>query len=97
VITLTRSTGSVFALNSDLIERVDSTPQTTVTLIDGTAYQVRESLLEVVDRVRRYRGSVIAAASMQEGDDRDEAPEQDVTPGPPPDGGSVVAFPTRIC
>ena len=44
VITLTRLSGSVFALNSDLIERVDSTPDTVITLVDGTKYVVREDL-----------------------------------------------------
>ena len=32
-----------FALNSDLIERVDSTPDTVITLVDGTKYVVAES------------------------------------------------------
>lgn len=64
VVTLTRLAGSVFALNSDLIERVDAAPETVITLIDGTRYFVRESLDEVVARVRDYRGSVIAAASL---------------------------------
>jgi flagellar protein FlbD len=99
VVTLTRLTGSVFALNSDLIERVESTPDTVITLIDGTKYLVRESLEEVVDRVRRYRGSVIAAASHL------DLPAQ-ATPEPPADepplsathsqgDTNVVAFPSR--
>ena len=44
MITLTRLSGSVFALNSDLIERVDSTPDTVITLVDGTKYVVLEDL-----------------------------------------------------
>lgn len=63
VITLTRLSGSVFALNSDLIERVDSTPDTVITLVDGTKYVVCESLREVVDAIREYRGAVIAESS----------------------------------
>jgi flagellar protein FlbD len=96
VVTLTRLAGSVFALNSDLIERVDSTPDTVITLIDGTKYLVRESLEEVVDRVRRYRGSVIAAASHLE-----LPPEEPVDDTPrlvavrTSEDGSVVPFPTR--
>jgi flagellar protein FlbD len=66
MVTLTRLGGSLFALNSDLIERVDSTPDTVITLVDGTRYHVRETLQEVVDKVRLYRGSVIAAASSQQ-------------------------------
>lgn len=94
MVTLTRLAGSVFALNSDLIERVDCTPDTVITLIDGTKYLVREPLEEVVDRVRRYRGSVIAAASHLEppkaADD-----EQPRRLAPVPQDGSVVPFPTR--
>jgi len=60
MITLTRLSGSVFALNSDLIERVDSTPDTVITLVDGTKYVVRESVREIVVAVRDYRGQVVA-------------------------------------
>lgn len=63
VITLTRLSGSVFALNSDLIERVDSTPDTVITLVDGTKYVVIEELHEVVDAIREYRGAVIAESA----------------------------------
>ena len=49
MIMLTRLSGSVFALNADLIERIDSTPDTVVTLVDGKKYVVAEGLDEVVD------------------------------------------------
>ena len=63
MITLTRFSGSVFALNSDLIERVDSTPDTVITLVDGTKYVVAEALDEVVAAIRAYRGAVIAESA----------------------------------
>jgi flagellar protein FlbD len=63
VITLTRLSGSAFALNSDLIERVDSTPDTVITLVDGTKYVVSEGLAEVVNAIREYRGAVIAESA----------------------------------
>ena len=63
MITLTRFSGSVFALNSDLIERVDSTPDTVITLVDGTKYVVTEGLQEVVTAIRAYRGAVIAESA----------------------------------
>lgn len=62
MINLTRLNGQAFVLNCDLIERVDATPDTVLTLVDGTKYVVTESLEEVVDRVRAFRSSVIAAA-----------------------------------
>ncbi len=96
MVTLTRLAGSVFALNSDLIERVDSTPDTVITLIDGTKYLVREQLEEVVDRVRRYRGSVIAAASHLDLAEDEPTPQSPrLSPVPPFHDASVVPFPTR--
>lgn len=67
MITLTRLSGSVFALNSDLIERVDATPDTVITLVDGAKYVVAESLAEVVAAVLAYRSTVIADSACLAG------------------------------
>lgn len=64
MITLTRLTGAVFALNPDLVERVDDGVDTVVTLVDGTKYLVREDLQEIATLIRDYRASVLAAAGM---------------------------------
>jgi flagellar protein FlbD len=64
MISLTRLSGSVFVLNADLIERLDSTPDTVITLVDGKKYVVSESMDEVVDAIRAYRGSLIAASHL---------------------------------
>ncbi|MBS2939998.1 flagellar FlbD family protein [Nocardioides sp. J2M5] len=64
MILLTRLSGSAFVLNADLIERLDSTPDTVVTLVDGKKYVVAEGLVEVVDQVRAWRGSIIAAGAI---------------------------------
>ena len=64
MITLTRLSGSLFALNADLIERVDATPDTVVTLVDGKKYLVADSLTQVIDAVRRHRGEVIALSAV---------------------------------
>ena len=60
MIMLTRINGSRFALNCDLIERVESTHDTVLTLVDGTRYLVTEGVEEVVEAVRAYRASVVA-------------------------------------
>lgn len=62
MITLTRLSGSVFLLNADLIERVDATPDTVVTLVDGTKYVVTESLAEIVVAVQEFRAHIIAVS-----------------------------------
>ena len=65
VILVTRLNGAAFALNPDLIERADSTPDTVVTLVDGTKYVIAESVPDFIELVRQYRGSVIAEAHRQ--------------------------------
>ncbi len=60
MILLTRLSGSTFALNSDLIERVDSTPDTVITLVGGSKYVVAEDLHAVVRTVREHRAQVLA-------------------------------------
>lgn len=62
MIVLTRLNGPPFALNPDLIERVDANPDTVVTLVGGIKYVIAESLDELLARVRDFRGQVIAAA-----------------------------------
>jgi flagellar protein FlbD len=87
VILLTRLNGPVFALNPDLVERADSTPDTVITLVDGTKYVVGESLAELVALIRRYRASVVADAQQmvtQPAEARREADSQDGAPGEDP-------------
>ena len=62
VILLTRLNGPAFALNPDLIERADATPDTVITLVDGTKYVVTEPLTELVALIRQYRATVVADA-----------------------------------
>lgn len=61
---LTRLGGPVFALNPDLIERAEATPDTVVTLVNGSRYVIRESLEELAALIRDYRASVIADAQV---------------------------------
>jgi flagellar protein FlbD len=68
VILVTRLNGAVFALNPDLVERADCTPDTVITLVDGTKYVIAESVPEFIDSVRHYRASLIAQASRIEGE-----------------------------
>jgi flagellar protein FlbD len=66
VILVTRINGAVFALNPDLIERAECTPDTVITLVDGTKYVIAESVPEFIDSVRHYRASLISQASRLE-------------------------------
>ncbi|GAA3607637.1 hypothetical protein GCM10022223_24500 [Kineosporia mesophila] len=54
--------GVAIAVNPDLIERAEATPDTVITLVDGHKLVVEEPLAQVVDLVRSWRASVAAAA-----------------------------------
>ena len=62
MIIVTRLHGTTVAVNCDLIERVEASPETMVTLVDGSRYVVRESVAEIVDKVRAFRASVVLLA-----------------------------------
>ncbi|NAZ76710.1 flagellar protein FlbD [Kineococcus sp. T13] len=66
MILVTRLNGSVFAVNPDLIQRVDATPDTVITLVDGAKFVVTEPLAEVVERVMAFRARVVATAHSLE-------------------------------
>ena len=62
MIMLSRLNGLPFALNPDLIERADATPDTVLTLCDGTKLLIGESVEVLVTRVREYRAQILALA-----------------------------------
>ena len=64
MIMLSRLNGLPFALNPDLLERAEATPDTVLTLCDGTKLVVRESVEELVVRVRDYRASILSLADQ---------------------------------
>jgi flagellar protein FlbD len=66
MITVTRLNGPAFALNPDLIERIESTPETVITLVDGAKYVVREQVDELVARVRESKAAIIALSHLFE-------------------------------
>jgi flagellar protein FlbD len=58
MIKLTRLQGKEFYLNADIIETIEATPDTVITLLDGTKYVVRENIEEVINRVIQYKREV---------------------------------------
>jgi flagellar protein FlbD len=92
VILLTRLGGALFALNPDLIERADCTPDTVVTLVNGTKYVVHESIADLATLVRDYRAGVLAASQRMD-------PDAPILTGAHEDGrldqGSVVRLHRR--
>lgn len=58
MIKLTRLNGKVFVVNAELIEIMEETPDTVVTLNNGNRFVVSESVDEVVDRIVKYRKKI---------------------------------------
>jgi len=58
MIRLTRINGIEVVVNADLIEFVETTPDTLVTLITGKKIPVRESTDDVIGRVVAYRRAI---------------------------------------
>ena len=52
MIILTRLDGKEFLLNEELIEVVNETPDTVIVLENGHSYIVRESLSELMEKIR---------------------------------------------
>ena len=55
MIRVTRLNSSPLILNSDLIEHIEATPDTVITLTTGQSLRVRESTDEVVERIVEFR------------------------------------------
>lgn len=72
MITLHKLNGQPFVLNAELIETLESTPDTVISLIDRRRVMVSEEVDEVVARVMAYRkataGVPIAAIAMNDSD-----------------------------
>ncbi len=58
MIRLTRLNHVPLVLNSDLIEQVEVTPDTVITMTTGEKLMVLESAEEIVDRVVRFRRTI---------------------------------------
>jgi flagellar protein FlbD len=58
MIHLTRLSSAPMVLNSDLIEHIDVTPDTVITLTTGQILRVRETAEQVVQRIVDFRKRV---------------------------------------
>jgi flagellar protein FlbD len=62
MIHLTRLNSAPIVLNSDLIEHIDVTPDTVITLTTGQILRVRETAEDVIQRIVAFRRGVFACA-----------------------------------
>lgn len=66
MIKVTRLNGEEFYVNSDLIEFIEKTPDTVLTLTTGRKIIVKEDVPEIIKLITQFRGSLIRA-SLEEG------------------------------
>ncbi|ARK06422.1 hypothetical protein B8281_18510 [Cellulosimicrobium sp. TH-20] len=62
MIVLTRFSSERIAINADLVARVETNPDTRVTLIDGSRYIVTEPMEVVIRLVEEHKARVLALA-----------------------------------
>jgi len=55
LISVTKLNGQEMVINAELIEIVEKTPDTIISLVTGKKYMVRESVEEIIVRVIEYR------------------------------------------
>jgi flagellar protein FlbD len=58
MITVTKLNHTALILNSDLMEHIEITPDTVITLTSGQKFMVLESAQEIVDKVIAFRKSL---------------------------------------
>ena len=67
MIRLTRINHVPLVLNSDLIEQIETTPDTVISLTTGQKIMVLESTEEVIHRIRDYRRSILISPDHSNG------------------------------
>lgn len=65
MIQLTRLNQTTFILNAVYIERIESTPDTVVTLVSGKKTHVLETVEDVVDKVTAYYQKINILPNLQ--------------------------------
>ena len=74
MIYVTRLSHVPVVLNSDLIEHIETTPDTVITLTTGQKLIVLESAEEIIERVVRYRRSISVMPQVRPADTETDPP-----------------------
>lgn len=67
MIKVTRLDGSEMYLNEDLIELIEETPDTHITLTNGDRYVIREKTSVLLERITAFRAKILARAYYRPG------------------------------
>jgi flagellar protein FlbD len=71
MIHITRLNHTPVVLNCDLIEQIETTPDTVISLTTGQKIMVLESIEEIIERVRRFRHSIVTDVPALAGSSQD--------------------------
>lgn len=55
MIKVTRLNGHSYYINAELIETIETTPDTVISLVNGKKYVVQENLNEIIEQIVDYR------------------------------------------
>jgi flagellar protein FlbD len=66
MIRLTRINHVPLVLNADLIEHVETTPDTVIAMTNGQKFVVRESAGQVIEKVIEFRRAIAARPELME-------------------------------
>lgn len=86
MIVVTRLNTSRFAINPDLIERIQENPDTVLIMLNGAKYVVVESLDEVIGLIAQFRARVVFTARGLDS----------ATPNDPPADGTLPLRPRTV-
>jgi flagellar protein FlbD len=87
MIRITRLNHTPLILNSDLIEHIEVTPDTVIALTSGQKYMVLETTEEIIERVVRFRQSLVRNQPVQSMSTSGATPAVSIAMGEPPSNG----------
>lgn len=64
MIKVSRLNGSVYYLNCELIETIESTPDTIITLRDGKKLLVSETSEQIIEKIIEYKKRIFDMSSL---------------------------------
>ncbi len=67
MIKVTKMGGEELTINADLIESIQSTPDTVITLTNGKKILVRDEEDEVVKKVIKYKREIFSCLTVEKG------------------------------
>jgi flagellar protein FlbD len=73
MIKVTRLNGKEFVVNADLIQYLEETPDTIITLVNHEKVVVKEKVDELIRRVIQYNRGVRMAVPLQESERREKS------------------------